>query len=155
MEVPEQSIEILNDLIEINIDRVAGFSHAAKELDENDIDLKAIFYRLRDESRENIHQLGSAIHKGNGEIEMGMSGSGALHRMWLEIKATFSGHGRKSVLTECERGEDAIKKAYEEALEPGNGLSAEFREIVFRQQQGIIVAHDKIRALRNGWEIVK
>jgi uncharacterized protein (TIGR02284 family) len=38
------------------------------------------------------------------------SSSGTLHRMWLDVKATFSGHDRKSILEECERGEDAIKK---------------------------------------------
>jgi len=40
----------------------------------------------------------------------GTSGTGAIHRAWIDVKATFSGHDRKSVLAECERGEDAIKK---------------------------------------------
>ncbi len=149
MKTLEKSIEILNDLIEINIDRVAGFAHAAKELDEDDIDLKAIFFKLRDESRENVHGLGTLINKNGGEVEMGMSGRGALHRMWLEVKATFSGHDRKSVLQECERGEDAIKKAYQSALSFDNGLPPEFTEVILRQQQGIIAAHNKIKELRD------
>lgn len=149
METTEKAIEVLNDLIEINNDRVAGFTHAAKELDEDDIDLKAIFLELRDKSRRNVHELGSVIHKNGGEVEMGMSGSGALHRMWLEVKSSFTGHDRKTVLEECERGEDAIKKVYEKALAPDSGLPPEFTEIVSRQQQGIIAAHDRIKALRD------
>ncbi|MGZ3871460.1 MAG: PA2169 family four-helix-bundle protein [Mucilaginibacter sp.] len=149
METTEKAIEVLNDLIEINNDRVAGFTHAAKELDEDDIDLKAIFLELRDKSRRNVHELGSAIHKNGGEVEMGMSGSGALHRMWLEVKSSFTGHDRKTVLEECERGEDAIKKVYERALASDSGLPPEFAEIVSRQQQGIMAAHDRIKALRD------
>ncbi len=149
METIEKSIEVLNDLIEINNDRVAGFSHAAKELEADDNDLKLLFEQLRDESRQNVHELGTAINRNGGEVEMGMSGSGALHRMWLDVKATFSGHDRKSVLEECERGEDAIKKAYQTALSPDSGLSPEFTEIVQRQQQGIIAAHNQIKSLRD------
>ncbi|MDB5086158.1 MAG: aldehyde dehydrogenase [Mucilaginibacter sp.] len=145
----EKSIEILNDLIEINNDRVAGFTHAAKELNDKDLGLRAIFMQLRDDSRKNVHELGTTINKNGGEVEMGMSGSGALHRMWLDVKATFSGHDRKSVLAECERGEDAIKKAYQTALSAGSGLSPEFSEIVLRQQMGIIAAHNQIKALRD------
>ncbi len=150
MEITEKSIEVLNDLIKINNDRIAGFTYAAKELCEKDIDLKAFFFRLKDESRRNVHELGTAINKSGGEIEMGMSGSGTLHRIWLDVKATFSGHDSKSVLEECERGEDAIKKVYQRALAPDGGLSPDFAEMVLRQQQKIIAAHNQIKALRDG-----
>jgi uncharacterized protein (TIGR02284 family) len=149
METIEKSIEVLNDLIEINDDRIAGFVHAAKELDEKELDLRTFFVTLRDESRNNVHELGTAINKNGGEVEMGMSGRGALHRAWLDVKVAFTGHDRKSVLEECERGEDAIKKAYSDALSPDSGLSPEFTEIVSRQQMGIIAAHNQIKALRD------
>lgn len=149
MEATEKSIEILNDLIEINNDRVAGFAHAAQELQDKDLDLRTLFMKLRGESRSNVHELGSAINKGGGEVEMGMSGTGAIHRMWLDVKSAFSGHDRKTVLEECERGEDAIKKAYQAALSAESGLAPEFIEIVTRQQQRIIEVHNQIKALRD------
>jgi len=149
MKTIDKSVEVLNDLIEINNDRVAGFAHAAKELNEKDLDLRTLFMELRANSRENVHELGRNIHKCGGHVEMGMSGRGALHRMWLDVKATFSGSDRKSILRECERGEDAIKKAYATALLPENGLAPEYIEIVKRQQQAIIASHNKIKALRD------
>lgn len=149
MEPTEKSIDILNDLIEINNDRVAGFAHAARELQDKDVDLRTLFMKLRDESRSNVHELGSAINKNGGEVEMGMSGSGAIHRMWLNVKSAFSGHDRKTVLEECERGEDAIKKAYQTALSQESGLSADFVELVTRQQQRLIAVHNEIKALRD------
>ena len=92
METIEKSIEVFNDLIEINNDRIAGFAHATKELESNDNDLKILFETLRDESRENVQELGAAVNRNGSEPEMGTSGTGAIHRAWLDVKATFTGH---------------------------------------------------------------
>lgn len=149
METIEKSVEVLNDLIEINNDRIAGFKNAAKDLEENDADLKAIFERYAEESRKNVQELTSAVSTIGGEAETGTSSTGAIHRAWIDVKATFTGHDRKSVLAECERGEDAIKKAYKDALNVENGLTLDVERIIARQQEGIISAHDNIKMLRD------
>jgi len=149
METIEKSVEVLNDLIEINNDRIAGFEHAANELEGNDMDLKAIFQKLEEESRINVQQLSTAVNQMGSEPETGGSGSGSIHRAWIDVKATFTGHNRKSILEECERGEDAIKKAYHTALNDDNGLTFDLRNLLSAQQQGVIAAHDRIKSLRD------
>ena len=149
METIEKSVEVLNDLIEINNDRIAGFEHATKDLGEGDADLKAIFEKFSSDSRKNVEELTAAVNQIGGDAEAGHSASGTIHRAWLDVKATFTGHDRKSVLAECERGEDAIKKAYKDALIPESGLSTENERIIARQQEGIIAAHDQIKFLRD------
>jgi uncharacterized protein (TIGR02284 family) len=149
METIEKSIEVLNDLIEINNDRIAGFEHAANELEGSDIDLKTLFKKLEEESRINNQQLATAVSQTGYQPETGTSSSGALHRAWIDVKATFTGHNRKSILEECERGEYAIKKAYHSALNDDNGLTFDLRNLLSSQQQGIIASHDKIKSLRN------
>ena len=149
METIEKSVEVLNDLIEINNDRIAGFDHASKDLGEGDADLKAIFEKFSSDSRKNVEELTSAVTQIGGDAEAGHSASGTIHRAWLDVKATFTGHDRKSVLAECERGEDAIKKAYKDALTPESGLSTDNERIIARQQEGIIAAHDQIKFLRD------
>ncbi|WP_179412294.1 ferritin-like domain-containing protein [Mucilaginibacter sp. E4BP6] len=149
METIEKSVEVLNDLIEINNDRIAGFEHAGKDLGEGDADLKAIFEKFSSDSRKNVEELTAAVNQIGGDAEAGHSASGTIHRAWLDVKATFTGHDRKSVLAECERGEDAIKKAYKDALTPENGLSTENERIIARQQEGVIAAHDQIKFLRD------
>jgi len=149
METIEKSIEVLNDLIEINNDRIEGFGHATKDLGDENMDLKALFQTFREESRYNVEELSSAINQSGGDPDAGKSGAGAIHRAWMDVKATFTGDDRKSVLEECERGEDAIKKAYQDALSPDSGLPPEFTEIVSRQREGIIAAHNQIKALRD------
>jgi len=149
METIEKSIEVLNDLIEINNDRVAGYAEAIENLSDEDLDLKVLFQRFKEQSRSNVHELGTAINQHDGEVEMGMSSNATMHRVWLDIKATFTGHTRKGILAECERGEDAIKKAYQQALFADSGLSPEFTQLVTRQQEAIVAAHDQIKTLRD------
>ncbi|MEO6631986.1 MAG: PA2169 family four-helix-bundle protein [Mucilaginibacter sp.] len=149
METTEKSIDVLNDLIEINHDRIAGFEKAAKDLGEGEFALKGLFEKFASESRTYSSELASAVSQFGGEVETGTSGTGAIHRAWIDVKATFTGHDRKSVLAECERGEDAIKKAYRDALTENNGLAQAHREVVASQQQSINEGHDTIKALRD------
>ncbi|MDB5060337.1 MAG: aldehyde dehydrogenase [Mucilaginibacter sp.] len=149
METKEKAIEVLNDLIEINNDRIDGFDRASKELGEGDSDLKSLFSKFASDSRRNVQELSAAVSQAGGEVETGNSASGTIHRAWLDVKATFSGHDRKSILEECERGEDAIKKAYRDALTEDNGLSTQYSQLIVQQQQIINEGHDRIKALRD------
>jgi uncharacterized protein (TIGR02284 family) len=149
METTEKAVEVLNDLIEINNDRIDGFNRASKDLGEGDADLKAIFDKFASDSRQNVQELSSAVGQAGGEVETGNTATGTIHRAWLDVKATFSGHDRKAILAECERGEDAIKKAYRDALSEDNGLSPEQSQLIAQQQQAINAGHDSIKALRD------
>lgn len=153
METTEKAIEVLNDLIEINNDRVDGFERASKELSAEDTDLKAVFEKFAGDSRRNVQELTTAVTQAGGDAETGNSATGTIHRAWLDVKATFSGHDRKSILEECERGEDAIKKAYRDALSEDNGLTVQFSQLLIQQQQAINEGHDRIKALRDSQAI--
>lgn len=149
METIEKSVEVLNDLIEINNDRVAGFEKAIEELDEGNSDLKAVFEKFAEDSRNNAAELTNTVTGFGNEAETGTSGTGAIHRAWIDVKATVTGHDRKSILAECERGEDAIKKAYQSAINESIELSPEALQVISSQQQGINAGHDRIKALRD------
>jgi uncharacterized protein (TIGR02284 family) len=150
MEISEKSTEVLNDLIEINNDRVEGFQKAAADLEGEDPDLLSLFSRLANESREYAAEL-TYIVQDSGYVPVeGTSTSGALHRAWIDIKTTFTGTDREAILNECERGEDAIKNAYRDAIQPDNEISPGLLDVLQRQQQGVVEGHDLIKALRDG-----
>ncbi|RYF22676.1 MAG: DUF2383 domain-containing protein, partial [Flavobacteriales bacterium] len=50
MESRTVNAEILNDLIEINNDRIAGYEKAIEELKAEDADLKTLFVKMVGES---------------------------------------------------------------------------------------------------------
>jgi uncharacterized protein (TIGR02284 family) len=149
MESTEKSSEVLNDLIEINNDRSAGFERALKDLGDGDLDLKTLFEEYSSQSRQFSQELTALAAQGGADTETGTSATGTIHRAWIEVKALFSGHDRKAVLAECERGEDAIKKAYKEALTPDSGLSVVATQLVTTQAQAINQSHDRIKLLRD------
>ena len=148
METIEKSAEVLNDLIQINNDRVNGFEKVIADLTDSDSDLKALFLEYAGDSRKNSEELTAIVSRTSQTADTGTSISGSIHRAWIDVKAVFTGKDRKSLLDECERGEDAIKKAYQSAMSEGE-LSGETFSIVAAQAQTIKIAHDRIKALRD------
>lgn len=147
MATTENTTGVIEDLIEINNDRVAGFEKVIEDISDENIDLKALFEEYAQQSRKNVQEL-SAISGSAPHLETDKSVSGTLHRAWIDVKSLFGGSDRASILSEAERGEDAIKKAYQDALN-SNELVLGAHEVLTSQAHGIKAAHDKIKALRD------
>jgi len=151
MENTRATVETLNDLVLINNDRIAGYERAISELNDDDTELKYLFTNLVGESHKFKMEIATEIAALGKDIETGTSTSGTIHRTWLDVKAAFSGHSTKSILEECEFGEDAIKKAYHTALDE-DSLPSYIKEILRNQQVILDAAHDKVKALRDSVE---
>jgi uncharacterized protein (TIGR02284 family) len=52
-----------------------------------------------------------------------------------------------AILAECERGEDAAKRAYENALR--QDLPGDVRMVVERQFREVVANHNRVKELRN------
>lgn len=144
-----KTAEVLNDLIEINNDRIEGYTRALEETKEEDADLKSLFEYYVQQTEGFNNELSAEVVKYGETPEEGTRFSGKLHRLWLDVKATFSGQDRKSILEECERGEDASKKAYETALEDAAELPPDIVSLIRRQADKQLEGHDKIKLLRD------
>ncbi|MPR36692.1 ferritin-like domain-containing protein [Salmonirosea aquatica] len=147
MATTEKATALINDLIEINNDRVAGFEKALEDIEEENLDLKAVFQGYARQSRQNALELAALVDDPQ-QVETGESVSGTLHRAWIDVKSLFGGSDRASILSEAERGEDAIKKAYRDALASGD-LPAGALGTVTSQAEKINAAHDEVKALRD------
>ena len=139
---------VLNELIELNNDRVAGFEKALADIDDSNVDLKELFQEYSAQSRRFAQELTALVAETAGNPETGNTIAGTLHRAWIDVKALFGGTDRSSILSEAERGEDAIKKAYHVALTEG-GISGLAYETVNDQAKSIQKSHDTVKALRD------
>ena len=148
METTKESIKVLNNLIEIHNDRIVGYERAMEELKPADSDLKTIFAAMIDQSRDARMALGKEVQVLGSDMEKGTTNSGKLYRVWMDVKAGFTGHSRHSVLSNCEFGEDAAQAAYKTALAVEN-LPAFLKELISKQQQVLKSSHDEIKALRD------
>ena len=147
--VNEKTAEVLNDLIQINNDRVTGYEKASKEAANTDVDLKALFMTMATESRGYVTELSKWLAGSGKEPTNSTTTKGKIYRTWMDVKATFTGKDRKAILASCEFGEDAAQKAYDEALATDAELTTEVRQLIANQKQSLRKSHDKIKAMRD------
>lgn len=140
--------EVLNDLIQINNDRIDGYEKAIKELKPEDEDLKDTFLGYIDQSRNLRNALGTEVEVLGAKMDEGTTASGKIYRAWMDVKAMFTGKDRGTILNNCEFGEDAAQKAYKTALET-EGLPAYIFTLVTNQKAELKRSHDMVKALRD------
>src|SRR5687768_1764310 len=145
----DKLVEVLNDLIEINNDRVNGYEKAAEETKDKDVDLQATFNSMADDSRKYAAELTREVRRLGGDPDGGTTYSGKLYRVWMDVKALFTGKDRQAILENCEFGEDAAQKAYKEALASDAEMSAETRQLITDQQASLKNSHDIIKKYRD------
>jgi len=146
-EFTKNTIDTVNDLIEMCEDGHEGFREAAEGTSNND--LKTLFATYSNERAAYASNLKDIVRGLGAEPEHSGSLSAALHRGWMDIKAAVIGNDDAAILNECERGEDSAKKAYKEALE--QELPDYVRQAVQTQYEGVLGAHDRIKTLRDNF----
>lgn len=145
----EKVTGILNDLIRINHDRIAGYEKALEELQPENADLRPLFTRYISESRQYASELNNEVTRLGGEPAEGTTNSGKIYRVWMDLKAVVTGKDRKAVLENCEFGEDAAQKAYDLALNSDEEYETTLRDLIVRQKTQLKVGHDEIKHLRD------
>lgn len=154
MNTNEKLTEVLNDLIRINNDRATGYVNASEEAKSIDVDLRATFNKMADQSRKFAAELTNEVSRLGGKPATGTTSGGKIHRAWMDVKATFSGKDRHAILSSCEFGEDAAQKAYKAALASDAEMSAETRQLITDQQSSLKTSHDLIKKYRDVQESI-
>ncbi|HEY8388355.1 MAG TPA: PA2169 family four-helix-bundle protein [Parasegetibacter sp.] len=155
MEKNEKLLEVLNDLIRINNDRVSGYQKAIDEAKDIDIDLKAIFSRMQEESLGYASELSNEVLRLGGEPATGTTASGKIYRAWMDVKNVFTGKDRQALLNSCEFGEDAAQKAYDSALSSDAEMPTEIRQLIADQKSSLLTSHNLIKKYRDMHQAVK
>src|SRR6185295_14737165 len=143
----EKIVKTLNNLIETNNDRVAGYETAAKET--HDEDLKTRFLKNAAQSSSFRNELISMVHEHGGKPAEGSTAAGTVYRGWMEVRSSASGDSQKSILSLCEFGEDNAKKSYMKAIEEAASYPENVRDLINRQSNEIMHAHDEVKQLRD------
>lgn len=140
-----QVIETLNDLLENARDGELGFREAAEHTKTPH--LARLSGRRAETCRQAVGELEAEIARLGGKPDAGGTVTGAAHRVWLHIRGLFGGASDETMLTECERGEDAALARYRKALK--QDLPAGLHAMVLRQFEGAQRNHDMIKLLRD------
>ena len=141
---PDQVINTLNELIELNRDGQNGFQEAAGKIEDPQI--KAFCLEQSLSRAKFLGELQSEIRSMGAEPDTTGSIAGALHRGWMDLKSALGG-GDHAILAATETGEDHAITQYTKALE--ETLPAPVRDMVERQLQSVKQAHDKVKSMRD------
>lgn len=146
----EELIQVLNDLVRINNDRIQGYEKAIENSKDASNDLLNVFSEMIDESRGFKDELLETIQGLDGEADFEeTTNSGKLYRFWMSVKESLTDSNRQTVLDDCEFGEDAAQKAYQEALESDATMDSDIRTMIIDQKSELKESHDTIRDLRD------
>ena len=145
----EELVGTLNDLVKINNDRIAGYERAIAETKDLDVDLKALFEGLIRETQGYKEELIEAVAARGGDVTNDTTISGKIYRAWMDVKAVFTGNDRKTILENCEFGEDAWRRAYEAALGSDTEMDAEIRQMITSHYTSETAAHELIKKYRD------
>ncbi len=148
MEELRKTAEVLNDLIKINNDRIVGYQKAIAELPVADVDLKALFSGLIEQSERLKSELQQHIGAWEDKVDEETTTAGKIYRAWMDVKQTFAVNDRKAILESCEYGEDAAQKAYRQA-EGEEGISLAAQSLISTQQTELLASHDHVKQLRD------
>jgi uncharacterized protein (TIGR02284 family) len=147
MQHVEETIEVLNDLVQINNDRIVAYEKAIRQTRTEDTDLKILYASMVAEGHRTKIALATEVQALGAEIEQGTTTSGKIYRTWMDVKAIFTGHNRYTILANCLAGEEAIQRAYRMAL--GRNLPAHIRELLVRQQESLLASLEEIASVRD------
>lgn len=142
----QNAISMVNNLIETSKDGEKGFLTAAQHAKAPQ--LKSLLTEYSAECARSVRELQECVTMLGGKAETTGTATAAVHRGWMNLKASVSENDDAAILDECERGEDHAKAQYSKALKAAD-LSPDVRSLLQRQYEGTLRHHDRIRDLRN------
>lgn len=152
MSTNEKNIDVLNDLIRINNDRVVGYTKAVEELKDEDNDIRTVFESYMLTSKRLISELTEKILEKGGQPAHDTTTSGSIYHAWMDVKATFTGHDLQSILNACEFGEDAAQRAYKMGIEEKE-ISSDVMQLLNEQKATLRKEHDAVKQFRDAVKV--
>ncbi|MCT1531567.1 MULTISPECIES: PA2169 family four-helix-bundle protein [Sphingobacterium] len=150
MENTEKQIDLVNDAIEINNDRIKGYEKAIEiAKDANLNELQVLFNGYIEQSRRFLAELKPLVNRTAEEPEEGTKFSGKIFRIWMDIKSAISPSISTALLESCEKGEDEFKETYKNILSDSLNEYPSLVDILQNQLSQQLEAHQKIKELRD------
>lgn len=142
----EKSIVVLNNLLEINNERIEIYETAKKVTEEND--LKDLFSEFQKTSAIFKSELVEELQKmGVVPVDVARNNS-LLVRLWINFKAKLIGQDREDILNTLEYSEFVAIKSYKDTLSDNlDHLTAELHIMLKSQQLLLTAHHDKVKKL--------
>jgi uncharacterized protein (TIGR02284 family) len=143
-----RAIANFNSLIVINNDRIIGYQNAADEIDEPD--LKEFFRELSKTSVKCKDELSDEVRRLGGVPNENIANSEKLLRVWMEIKAAFTGSDIGVIVKFCEYGETITLDIYKNVLiQEVHEINSPEQHLLNRQYALLKKDYEKVKIIGN------
>lgn len=143
----KKTLTLLDDLIRINIDRITAYEKASHAEVTPEPEIREVFYRLATDSRSYVNTLHAEVIKLGGAPVTHSTISGKIHLHWLEGKNSFEGPDTPSRLDACVASEEAVQKAYGQALAEQKDIPERIYQLMENQLWALERAHQQLLSL--------
>lgn len=136
----QSSRALLNHLIETCKDGELGFQHAAELV--SDPALKTLFTDFAGRRARAAAELLPQAQRLGGPAATDGTAAASMHRRWMDVRSSLSGHDDRSILREVQRGDALTLAAFKTALD--GALPVSVRDLVERQFAEVRDTHDDL-----------
>jgi len=138
-------VDTLNELIEVLVDGQRGFAGAADAVDSDDNHLKSELMRYSNQWGDYATTLAHELAGLGEEVEGHGTLVGTIRQGWISFKQAVGYDARYALLTECQRGGEAMMDAYGRAIDAD--LPSPIDQIVAMQYETVKGVQRRISAL--------
>jgi uncharacterized protein (TIGR02284 family) len=144
----KKPLQLLNNLIGINNNRLECYSFAEKETDV--AVLKVLFGRLLETSYICREELIHEVYKLGGIPEEGTVPYFEFFKAWVDVKSALTRNDHAAILNSCAYEEGVVLKSYENVLKTGQDAVTRQHQQIFNKQYEVLCAdHEKVMNLRD------
>lgn len=143
----KKTLNILNDLIRINIDRIIGYEKASHAETTAEPEFREVFYRMANDSRAFVNTLHAEVLRLGGAPVTQSTISGKIHLFWLDGGNSFDGVDTPARVCACLAAELAVGKAYQQALDEQNHLPPQVHDLIESQSWGLERAYERLATM--------
>ena len=138
-------LEVLNDLVKIHDDRIAGYRQALARLISIDTNLKLEFEKIISEGEYYKQQLLQKIKELTGSDGTQSVIYGKIYSAWRDLKVAFSGKTQKAIIADSLYNELIALCAYEAALDKNIEMGKVTRQLIEKQESELRKISDEIK----------
>lgn len=146
----EQTVQMLNELIQLNKDSAKGFKRAAAEMkDVEDPERAQRLEALVEKRAQIVDDLQKAVADLGRTPGREGSATDAIKRGWLNIKAAMTiehGKTKKVILHDRLEQEVSVLEAYRSALD--NDLPSDVHTLLEKQRSAIVEQRERLSSLK-------
>lgn len=144
-------VEVLNDLVKINDDRVSGYEQALLQIVNMDRGLHDEFGKNVSDSISYKRELLQKIEELNGITKRNVVSPiyGKIYRAWTDLKVAFSFNTQKAAIASIRYNEEIALSVYRAALNTNTEMPEATRLVVERQAGELRNVYERIKEFRD------